>query len=546
MCVGEGGTMRMPMERTLLLPQARREENAAAQEQREPDGVREAAAACFCTPLAVYAIFATVVLFASNAWRLAQAEPGVQWCVCGTHRACVDNGPTRAAHLQRIQELLKFWWVSDLHIDLDYSAHVVPETPWLVCREFDQQRHTRSSGRGPGHQAFALGRVNCDPPLALFESQLLAMHAEDPNPSAIFLTGDVIAHFIASRSRAAQTLREVAAAISRKFPSTRVFVALGNVDMQLAGDESDDSALPLQFEFLASIFHSVGWLHTRDMQHTFATGGYYKADLDASLSVISINTNLMLKRQQADAGSNRAQLARQMLLWIEHQALRAQLEGRRLLLLGHAAPGAKTQLANWYEEYTTQFSDLSARFRGVFIMHLFGDFTEAVELRMLWDNSSQDAHVSSGVLIHPGLTPRRPAAPGSNPSFKQILYSRDQRVIMDSITWVMNLQAASFASMTGAGPHLDTWERQPSIRERFGLASLHSDELEALFMQLRSNVSTLERFYRVAWSRFITNHDFTSDLCDMRFTAAGPRLKCYADPTGLFRGLSESQAEPKR
>ena len=450
-----------------------------------------------------------IALFVSNAWRFPRFS-----------RVTIENR-VQVQALQEDHAVHQFWWLTDVHLDLGYDPRQTPQSPQYICR--NHQLGVNSSTRS---QSFPWGRINCDPPLKLLQSQLRAMHSLDPAPKALLVTGDMLAHFLPNSDIAAETLRVVASQFALFFSKVQVVFTLGNVDMQLVDAHVD---FYQQYSTLASLYKQIGWLRESEVA-SFSKGGFYSRHLDQSLSFLVLNTNLVVDRPNIDRWSPAAQ---SMLDWLQVQLSLLRKSRQRAIIIGHAAPGSKVQAANWFPEATASFSELCARYADVILLQIFGDYTEAVEFRMIWD---QKDRVAVPILVSPGTTPRRPAAPGTNPVFEQITYSPHRQAIDDVQRWIFDLQRANFMDMMRdeySEPQA-LWTAQKSFRSHYGVTQVDASNLEKVWNRLVSNYTALSEHFRWQWPKFATNRDFAIDLCDMRFLQ-NSRSACYADPGAWIR-----------
>lgn len=118
-------------------------------------------------------------------------------------------------------ELGRFWHISDLHLDPNYT---VSKDPLQVCP---------SAGSQPVLNAGPWGDYLCDSPWVLVNSSIYAMKEIEPKPDFILWTGDDTPHVPNERLGEAAVLaivKRLTSLIREVFPDTKVYAALGNHD----------------------------------------------------------------------------------------------------------------------------------------------------------------------------------------------------------------------------------------------------------------------------------------------------------------------------
>lgn len=286
--------------------------------------------------------------------------------------------PYIPAHHRSI-ELPRFVQLTDIHLEPAYDAQRQSKDPkqLKVCRREDwadgeEADWNRTESKSAAHAIFAFGRSGCDAPLALLDSALdvlvslagptretkedrkSARRQEDQEraaqelgglvpPSTVvkgasaalppydfaLLTGDLVAHFVASPSLHQATHDEVLSRITSRLSSrivggsANILPAIGNVDVWPTGyiEESDEKVdfevekeaassdrkhasqsskssastttilCHPTFARLLRSYNDHGLLLTREAQESFCKGGYYSKRMDAlGVRVIVLNT----------------------------------------------------------------------------------------------------------------------------------------------------------------------------------------------------------------------------------------------------------------
>lgn len=83
-----------------------------------------------------------------------------------------------------------FFWISDLHVEPLYDPFQPADARGLCRLSLSDQ--CPDAIYTSKEKSFPLGRIGCDPPLALLSSLLKKMKLIDPDPEFILLTGDVV------------------------------------------------------------------------------------------------------------------------------------------------------------------------------------------------------------------------------------------------------------------------------------------------------------------------------------------------------------------
>ena len=86
---------------------------------------------------------------------------------------------------------------------------------------------------------------------------------------------------------------------------------------------------------------------------TFMNGGYYRADVSDSVSVLNFNFEYMDK---SDDTSFQANEATAQLSWLEAQLATAASSGRKFIIIGHVYAGARHQGEQlWHTEFVQRY-----------------------------------------------------------------------------------------------------------------------------------------------------------------------------------------------
>ncbi|XP_021499774.1 acid sphingomyelinase-like phosphodiesterase 3b isoform X2 [Meriones unguiculatus] len=304
-----------------------------------------------------------------------------------------------------VAELGRFWHISDLHLDPNYT---VSKDPLQVCP---------SAQSRPVPNPSPWGDYLCDSPWALINSSIYAMKEIEPKPDFIFWTGDDTPHVpneslgeaavLAIVERLTNLLREV-------FPDTKVYAALGNHDFH------PKSQLPAESNSIYSRVAAMWrpWLSNESFA-LFKGGAFYSEKLPGpgrAGRVVVLNTNLYYSNNEQTAGMADPG---QQFQWLGDVLSNASRDGEMVYIIGHVPPGffEKTQGKAWFREsFNEQYLRVVQKHHRVIAGQFFGH-QHTDSFRMFYDNSgrgdllsepepgqcTRDPTLGAGVLPDRGL-----------------------------------------------------------------------------------------------------------------------------------------------
>lgn len=227
----------------------------------------------------------------------------------------------------------KFWHVSDLHLDRNYSVNGRPGEK-IYC-------HSTNQTVPPEHRLSPAGDYECDAPLSLVNGILKAMHMKEPEPDFIVWTGDNAPHVTPEPSY--QYITNVTSMVYSKlmqyFPNTPIVSALGNHDSSPSDDykpSSPDSNESQYYQYYHNgrFNESVG----ETEKNTFLKCGYYTKIFplkDVELKFIVLNTNLYY--------SNKEKITEEdpcgQLEWLEDELTNRTGDNQKVFIVAHVPPG---------------------------------------------------------------------------------------------------------------------------------------------------------------------------------------------------------------
>ena len=142
-------------------------------------------------------------------------------------------------------------------------------------------------------------------------------------------------------------------------------------------------------------------------------GGYYRADVDAHISILAVNTLYMNKKNNATTQGSEIP---DMLAWMRAQLTEGRSTGRKFILTNHIYPGAK---------YDSKSKDLLTPESNEEYFGLLSEFRDNIVIEVCaHDHYADVRYHSSGnttakkfffhnLIVSPGVTP----IDGSNPGF---------------------------------------------------------------------------------------------------------------------------------
>ncbi|MGB8967140.1 MAG: metallophosphoesterase [Candidatus Cybelea sp.] len=190
-------------------------------------------------------------------------------------------------------------------------------------------------------------RNGTDTNIALFKSALIQMKRAVPNPAVVLIPGDFLVHHFAQRAAhyagtpdegGIETMRRIAAAFNRAFPSAQFAIALGNNDVP-CGDYRSADGTP----YLAAVTRIWAPLVNRGgaapgFAASFRRGGQYTARLPVhGLRLVVLNTVPFSSLYRGDCGGD-VQAASGQLAWLG-ATLRATPAATGNLVVMHIPPG---------------------------------------------------------------------------------------------------------------------------------------------------------------------------------------------------------------
>lgn len=484
----------------------------------------------------------------------------------------------------------RFAQLTDVHIEPFYN----PENGHLkgdVCRipEAFNKSSCIPFQVEPEAQSYPLGRLNCDPPVALLRSVMEHMSrvANEKKkgmgrPEFVIFTGDIPSHQLSCQYHQARVIELVIQmmAAGMKSVADKLYPAMGNNDYfpnyNIAFEPNNDWQ-----QYVASLYAREGVLQGPELE-TFAKGGFYVTSPRPGLKLLVLNTVVWSQKVLDWSGATKRHVTHHktiadeslykgpdaplpgadtsgwtwdedavekkafiscddrprdpydQLVWARKELEAARDAKERVIIAGHVPPGDKVGSNNFCLQHLKDLEDLTRDFADIIEVQLYGDHSND-EFRMIWDkNEDGSAEAVSAVLVSAGVTPRKHC----NPSWRLFEVSDDHELV-DFTQYFLRLADTDIAlkmdkkweKLHAEGKDEQVswkfWQKQYSFREQYGVG-LDPDELEALWLQLQKNPKLLRAYLAHMFSQTVGSNDYFDYICDMRYLDASENEECSA------------------
>uniref|UniRef100_A0A8C5NZH4 Acid sphingomyelinase-like phosphodiesterase 3b n=1 Tax=Jaculus jaculus TaxID=51337 RepID=A0A8C5NZH4_JACJA len=372
----------------------------------------------------------------------------------------------------------KFWHISDLHLDPNYT---VSKDPLQVCP---------SAGSQPVPNAGRWGDYLCDSPWALINSSIHAMKEIEPKPDFILWTGDDTPHVPNERLGEAAVLEIVERLtnlIREVFPDTKVYAALGNHDFHPKNQFPAGSNHI--YKQVAGLWRP--WLSDESFA-LFKEGAFYSEKLPGSSRagrVVVLNTNLYYSSNEQTAGMADPG---QQFQWLEDVLSNASRAGEMVYVIGHVPPGFFEKARNkaWFREgFNQEYLKVVQKHHGVIAGQFFGHH-HTDSFRMFYDDAGAPISV---MFLTPGVTPWKTTLPevvngANNPGIRVFEYDQATLSLQDMVTYFLNLSQANAQD----SPH---WRLEYRLTEAYQVRDAGAGSMHTALSRIASDRDTLQRYY---------------------------------------------------
>ena len=486
-----------------------------------------------------------------------------------------------------------FAQLTDVHIEPFYN----PENGHLkgdVCRihEAFNKSMCIPFKVEPEASSYPLGRLNCDPPVALLRSVMehmahvsAEMAKKGPGrPDFLLFTGDIPSHQLSCQYHQARIIELVIQMLAKgtKSVADKLYPAMGNNDYFPNYNISFEPNNPWQ-QYVASLYAREGVLQGSELE-TFAKGGFYVTSPRPGLKLLVLNTVVWSQKVLDWTGARKRHVTHHetiadeslyngpdaplpgadtsgwewdqdavekkafvscddrprdpydQLQWARKELEVAREAHERVIIAGHVPPGNKVGSNNFCSQHLLDLEDLTRDFADIIEVQLYGDHSND-EFRMIWDDSDDmvpTAHAVSSVLVSAGVTPRKHC----NPSWRLFEVSEDHEVA-DFTQFFLRLADTDIRlKMDKKWEKLHQEGRDEEVSWKFWQkqysfreqygVGLDPDELEGLWLRLQKNPKLLRTYLAHMFSQTVGSNDYFDYICDMRYLGAAENEACSA------------------
>ncbi|CDW74027.1 UNKNOWN [Stylonychia lemnae] len=304
--------------------------------------------------------------------------------------------------------------INDFHVDLNYDAKTCTDG---VSKEIKESHLLTKSADE------ALGKYGCDPPLSLLETFLDKISSSEGHLDFIIMPGDLVAHGLpldpsnpkkGNYELLKQTISSVSQTFAKYFPNTFVLPSLGNNDpkyhyMALNEDDKDEYYGFIYQNWMQTQSYNSNLKNFGTIKSTMLKGGYYRADIDSTLSVMAVNTLYFNEKNDISQQGNDAQ---DHITWIRDQF--TQNPQRRFIVTNHIYPGAKyvgDSKDLFVDGFNDQFFSILYEFRNQIVLEVSAhDHFADVRYHSNGDDKNKDFY--HNILVAPGVSPVKNQNPG--------------------------------------------------------------------------------------------------------------------------------------
>lgn len=386
--------------------------------------------------------------------------------------------------------------ITDVHMDQNYVAGSQSSCSSQLCCHLDSV----SVGSKPSSTAGLWGDYGkCDTPVATYKLLLDHVSRKDKIDMIVW-TGDVPPHDIWNQSRSGQirTLRSAIQLLTRYFPNTPVFPAIGNHESAPV-----DSFPPpgIQVATPTWLYEELtrSWSHwlPNETSETILRGGYYSVGVFPGFRVIALNNNYCDGKNMwlfVNPIDPTGQLS-----WLVDELLKAEENGEKVYILGHIPPGSMDCLSGWSRNYY----NIIYRFESTVAAQFFGH-THADEFEVFYDSNSTSAsrRATNMAYVGPSVTPYS----GYNPGYRIYVvdgnYTNCSWAVIDHENYFLNLTEANSSPQP-------QWEQLYSAKSTYEMNSLQPSEWDNLIRKMRLNDTLFQSYYK-----FYSRGSPTSPACD--------------------------------
>ncbi|HTV14954.1 MAG TPA: metallophosphoesterase [Acidobacteriaceae bacterium] len=392
--------------------------------------------------------------------------------------------------------------ISDLHFDPFHDpgkAQQLANTPVAQWQAVLQSPPSSDQAQAFDDLQKKCNAKGVDTPYPLLTAAFEGMHAQQPSPDFITITGDLIAHKFDCRYKAtvsaptpqeysefvANTIQFVVNQLRATYPGVPIYVSLGNNDSD-CGDYRLDPHDPMLARAAAAIGDALPPGERRHAEAEFVTGGYYSVNMAPPMldtRIIVLNDIFFAPNYKSCSGEANPAPAAAEIAWLGQTLAQAHENGQNVWVIGHIPPGV-----NVYATMKSMADVCGAGTASMFmdaskIDGLLTQYSDIVRLGLF-----AHTHMDEIRLVTPGggaadqgvplkLVPSISPVDGNNPSFTIAKVEPATATVKDFDVFVGSNQ-------TGQGI---TWTEDYDFDRAYGVTSFTAVAVGSVINQFRAD-----------------------------------------------------------
>ncbi len=329
----------------------------------------------------------------------------------------------------------------------------------------------------------------------LLRSTIAAIKMAVQRPAAVIISGDMLVHqgpalyeaCFADKGQHAdpaamaeffsRTIAFELALVERTYPGVQVVMALGNNDSD-AGDYKLPSAAMLAdlTPVIESATNAGGNAAAKDFARTYATGGYFSAELRKfdHAEILVLNTNALTPRAQDDDTARSGPAAQAEIAWLKQELDVAQQHHRNVVIVGHVPPGIDAWAS--HQEHAVVMMYAKQQLPAILAAH-----STTVRMGLFGHTHMDDFRVAGEVPV--SITPSISPIVENNPAF-EVLETDAQFRPLNHIAWNLPLDDAQ-----------PQWRLEYDFRSAYSEANMSGATLRQLSRKLANDPTLRHTFY---------------------------------------------------
>jgi len=309
--------------------------------------------------------------------------------------------------------------ISDLHFNEFYDA----ATSANYCKLSTLDTSSNADLYAP------LSRYGCDPSSTLVDYMLTRFKEKFGAVDVLIVPGDSVSHKTSASAEGQDptgsaytavkaNLQATFAKLVEHFPSTVIIPTFGNNDGRYHDEAIDETDKSDYYNFVYDLwFNKIPGnanLDLASIKTTLTNGGYYRADISPTLSILSVNSMYF------DFNDNSLHNGEQVLVnnWFEYELSLAKTEGRKVIITAHVYAGSRYGAEElWHDTYLVEYFENLRNYHDQVVIEVVGHDHYA-DLRYHSSNNvaglpdSPTKFDFHNMFVAPGVTPWDGSNPG--------------------------------------------------------------------------------------------------------------------------------------